>query len=48
LADELESFINRDDQLRTQLDRKARVINMLNANRGNLEMSLSSLDNKRR
>lgn len=46
LADELESFVNRDDQLKMQLDRKNRVMNMLNANRSNLEMSLSSLDRK--
>lgn len=47
LANELESFLNRDDQLKQQLDRKNRVLNILNVNRSNLEMSLSSLDKKK-
>mmetsp|Transcript_37173 Transcript_37173/g.38549 ORF Transcript_37173/g.38549 Transcript_37173/m.38549 type:complete len:385 (-) Transcript_37173:145-1299(-) len=48
LADELESFLSRDDQLKQQLDRKNRVYNMLNVNRSNLEMSLSALDNRKK
>lgn len=48
LSDELEAFLTRDDQLKQQLDRKSRVYGLLNNNRNNLEMSLTSLDNRQK
>ena len=45
MSEELETFINRDDKIKQQLDRKTRVYNMLQTNRNNLEMSLNQLNN---